>query len=53
VEGATAPLQRFAAAANLNTRGNGFDERILEHDRRNAAECGGAPYAEAFEIEIM
>jgi hypothetical protein len=37
---------------NLNTRGRRFDERILEHDRRNAAECGGAPNAEVFEIEI-
>jgi len=37
---------------NLNTRGHGFDERILEHDRRNAAEYGGAPYAEAFQIEF-
>ena len=38
---------------NLNTRGYGFDERILEHDRRNAAECGGATYAEAFEIQTV
>jgi LmbE family N-acetylglucosaminyl deacetylase len=38
---------------NLNTRGHGFDERILEHDRKNAAECGGATYAEAFEIQTL
>jgi hypothetical protein len=30
---------------NLNTRGHGFDERVLEHDRWYTAECGGAPYA--------
>lgn len=36
---------------NLNTRGHGFDLRVLEHDRRNAALCGSANYAEVFEIE--
>ncbi|MFA6715095.1 MAG: PIG-L family deacetylase [Victivallaceae bacterium] len=36
---------------NLNTRGHGFDERVLQVNRRIAAESGcAAPYAEAFEI---
>ena len=38
---------------NLNTRGHGFDERILEHDRKNAAGCGAPIYAEAFEIQTV
>lgn len=37
---------------NLNTRGYGFDERILKHNRQIAKELSLAePYAEAFEIE--
>jgi LmbE family N-acetylglucosaminyl deacetylase len=38
---------------NLNTRGRGFDERILDMDRRSAAGLGAAEaYAEAFEVEF-
>jgi LmbE family N-acetylglucosaminyl deacetylase len=38
---------------NLNTRGHGFDERILRVNRASAAKLGIAePYAEAFELEI-
>lgn len=37
---------------NLNTRGIGFDERVLSVNRRIAREQGGLwPYAESFEIE--
>jgi LmbE family N-acetylglucosaminyl deacetylase len=37
---------------NLNTRGAGFDDRILGVNRANAARLGLAhPYAEAFEID--
>ena len=37
---------------NLNTRGHGFDERILRVNRDNAARLGIAePYAESFEID--
>ena len=36
---------------NLNMRGHGFDARILDFNRRIAAEVGaGAPYAELFEL---
>jgi hypothetical protein len=36
---------------NLNTRGHGFDERILRVNRANARRLGIAePYAEAFEV---
>jgi len=39
---------------NLNTRGYGFDERILRVNRRIAAELGGTwPYAESFEVECL
>ncbi len=39
---------------NLNTRGHGFDERILAEDRATARELRLAePYAEAFEIEVF
>ena len=35
---------------NLNTRGKGFDERILEVNRQTADECpGDQEFAEAFE----
>ena len=38
---------------NLNTRGHGFDDRILEVNRRSARELSLAePYAETFEIEL-
>jgi LmbE family N-acetylglucosaminyl deacetylase len=38
---------------NLNTRGHGFDERILRVNRESAAKLGiGEPYAEAFELEL-
>ena len=37
---------------NLNTRGHGFDERVLQINRQIANESGcAAPYAEVFEIE--
>lgn len=39
---------------NLNTRGHGFDERVLRVNRQIAAELGGAwPYAECFEVERL
>ncbi len=38
---------------NLNTRGHGFDERILAENRRTARELGlKEPYAEAFELRV-
>jgi len=38
---------------NLNTRGHGFDHRILDHNRQIARELGlAAEYAEAFELEL-
>ena len=38
---------------NLNTRGYGFDERILRHNRQIAREMSlNEPYAEAFELEV-
>jgi LmbE family N-acetylglucosaminyl deacetylase len=52
-----AELLRFHESQHqrsLNTRGYGFDERILRLDRAIAAELrgGGAPYAEVFELEF-
>ncbi len=39
---------------NLNTRGHGFDDRILDANRQTAAELGlAAEYAEAFEVECL
>jgi LmbE family N-acetylglucosaminyl deacetylase len=39
---------------NLNTRGYGFDERILKHNRQLACELSlNEPYAEAFELEVF
>jgi LmbE family N-acetylglucosaminyl deacetylase len=39
---------------NLNTRGYGFDERILTHNRQIARELSlDEPYAEAFELEAF
>jgi len=39
---------------NLNTRGHGFDERILQVNRRIAQDLGLAElYAEAFELECF
>ena len=39
---------------NLNTRGHGFDKRILDTNRKIARELGlQAPYAEAFEVEMF
>ena len=39
---------------NLTTRGHGFDDRILEGNRRIARELSlAAPYAEAFEVETV
>ena len=37
---------------NLNTRGHGFDERVLQVNRQIAKESNSpTPYAEVFEIE--
>jgi LmbE family N-acetylglucosaminyl deacetylase len=37
---------------NLNTRGHGFDERVLGVNRQIAADLGSVwPYAESFEVE--
>ena len=51
-----AELLRFHASQqqrNLSTRGHGFDERILEHNRQIASELSlEHHYAEAFEVEI-
>jgi len=42
---------RSQQARNLRTRGAGFDARVLEVNRRAAAELGTPlPYAEAFEL---
>jgi LmbE family N-acetylglucosaminyl deacetylase len=39
---------------NLNTRGHGFDERILAVNRQIARDLATmAPYAEAFEVELF
>lgn len=39
---------------NLNSRGHGFDERILQVNRQIAAELNiRAPFAEAFELEYF
>jgi LmbE family N-acetylglucosaminyl deacetylase len=39
---------------NLNTRGHGFDERILNVNRQLARELGlTEPYAEAFELKLF
>jgi len=39
---------------NLNTRGHGFDERILDTNRQIAQELGlQEPFAEAFEVEMF
>ena len=39
---------------NLTTRGHGFDDRILEGNRRIARELSlDTPYAEAFEVETV
>ena len=46
-------IHRSQQQRNLNTRGHGFDERILRVNRASAAGLGIAePYAEAFELEI-
>lgn len=38
---------------NLNTRGHGFDQRVLAINQRNAADLGiAACYAEVFEIDV-
>jgi LmbE family N-acetylglucosaminyl deacetylase len=51
-----AALLRFHASQqqrNLNRRGKGFDERILENNRSTARECPGhAGYAEGFECAV-
>jgi len=51
-----ATLLRFHASQqqrNLNRRGKGLDERILDNNRSTARDCPGqAPYAEGFECAI-
>jgi LmbE family N-acetylglucosaminyl deacetylase len=45
-------LHRSQHQRNLNTRGHGFDERVLAINRTSARELSGAvDYAEVFEIE--
>lgn len=45
-------FHRSQQERNLKGRGQGFDERVLEVNRRAAAEAGsGMPYAEVFEIK--
>ena len=52
-KGALLRCHRSQQQRNLNTRGHGFDERILRVNRASAAGLGIAePYAEAFELEI-
>lgn len=52
-----AVLLRFHASQqerNLNTRGKGFDERVLEANRQSARECGcKKPFAEVFECAFQ
>jgi LmbE family N-acetylglucosaminyl deacetylase len=39
---------------NLKTRGQGFDQRVLDVNRRAAADAGGLmPYAEVFELQAF
>jgi hypothetical protein len=46
-------IHRSQQQRNLNTRGHGFDERILRVNRESAARLGAAePFAETFELEI-
>ena len=47
-------FHRSQQQRNLNRRGYGFDERILNMDRQSAkALLAGAPYAEVFELEVF
>lgn len=52
-----AELLRFHASQhqrNLNTRGHGFDERVLRINRQCATDVGAAqPYAEVFELKRL
>ena len=46
-------LHKSQHQRNLNTRGHGFDERILAFNRKTSAELGlEAKYAEVFEMEM-
>ena len=45
-------FHRSQQERNLKSRGQGFDERVLEVNRRAAAKAGGdMPYVEVFEIQ--
>jgi LmbE family N-acetylglucosaminyl deacetylase len=47
-------FHRSQQQRNLNHRGYGFDERILNMDRQSARALSvGAPYAEVFELELF
>lgn len=47
-------FHRSQQQRNLNQRGYGFDERILNMDRQSAKLLSvGAPYAEVFELELF
>jgi LmbE family N-acetylglucosaminyl deacetylase len=53
-KGALLRMHRSQQQRNLNTRGYGFDERILQVNRRSAAELGlREDYAEAFEMQWL
>ena len=47
-------FHRSQQQRNLNQRGYGLDDRIINLDRENALMCSvNAPYAEVFEIELF
>lgn len=46
-------FHRSQQERNLKTRGQGFDQRVLDVNRQAAIDAGGAmPYAEAFEMQV-
>ena len=47
-------FHRSQQERNLKTRGQGFDQRVLEVNRQAAADAGGPmPYAEVFELQAF
>jgi hypothetical protein len=47
-------FHRSQQERNLKTRGQGFDQRVLDVNRRAAADAGGLmPYAEVFELQAF
>lgn len=47
-------FHRSQQERNLKTRGQGFDQRVLEVNRQAVAEAGGPlPYAEVFELQAF